>query len=171
MIRPVYTVLAGLLLAAIIVASVRLAGGGDHYDGPEARSYVVSDNAMADVDAALARAARNGKRVLLVMGANWCHDSRALAGRLGEGRLKALANERYELVFVNVGMPQEGDGHNLAIARRFGLDDLPGTPNVLVLSPDGKLLNADSATGWRNSASRSEAEIYAELERLAGDNA
>ena len=134
---------------------------------PEARSFTVSDDAMGDVDAALARAAANGKRVLLVMGANWCHDSRALAGWLESERIGALVQEKYELVFVNIGMPQQGDGHNLGIARRFGLDDLPGTPNLLVLTPEGKLVNADTATRWRNSASRSEEAIYDELERLA----
>ncbi|MEP6201475.1 MAG: hypothetical protein ABJ135_08315, partial [Marinomonas sp.] len=73
----------------------------------------------------------------------------------------------YELVFVNVGMPQKGDGHNLGIAKRFGLDDLPGTPNVLVLTPEGELLNADTATTWRDAASREEDAIYDELAALA----
>ena len=64
-------------------------------------------------------------------------------------------------------MPQTGDGHNLAIAKRFGLEDLPGTPNLLVVKPDGTLVNAETATTWRNSASRSEDEIYDELAMLA----
>lgn len=135
---------------------------------PEARVYDVRPDAMADVDAALTRAATNGKRVLLVMGANWCHDSRTLAGWLETPRLTALVAEQYELVFVNVGMPQSGDGHNLDIARRFGLTEFPGTPAVLVLTGDGQLVNPDTATSWRNAASRSEDAIYAELAALAG---
>ena len=140
----------------------------DHPDYPEATSYDVSSDAEAEVDAALARAAANGTRVLLVMGANWCHDSRALAGWLGTPRFDAMIAENYELVFVNIGMPQTGDGHNLEIARRFGLDDLPGSPNVLVLTPAGELVNADTATTWRNAASRSEDAIFEELAELAG---
>jgi thiol-disulfide isomerase/thioredoxin len=105
--------------------------------------------------------------VLLVMGANWCHDSRALAGWLETPRFAALVAERYELVFVNVGMPQTGDGHNLDIAKRFGLADFPGTPALLVLTPEGALVNADTATSWRNAATRSEDAIYAELAALA----
>ena len=134
---------------------------------PEARSYDVSRDASADVDAALERAMTSGKHVLLVMGANWCHDSRALAGWLETPRFQQLVDAEYELVFVNIGMPQTGDGHNLEIARRFGLEELPGTPNLLVLTPFGTLLNADTATTWRNAASRSEDEIYDELARLA----
>lgn len=134
---------------------------------PEARVYDVKPDAMGEVDAALARAAANGKRVLLVMGANWCHDSRAMAGWLETPRFAALVAEHYELVFVNVGMPQSGDGHNLDIARRFGLTQFPGTPAVLVLTADGKLVNPDTAAGWRNAASRSEDAIYSELAALA----
>lgn len=138
---------------------------------PEARAYVAETDAAADVDAALARAAASGKRVLLVLGANWCHDSRALAGWLETPRFAALVAERYELVFVNVGMPQTGDGHNLDMARRFGLAGMTGTPALLVLTPEGAPVNLDTAATWRNAASRSEDAIYAELAALAGQPA
>jgi hypothetical protein len=135
---------------------------------PDAKSYQVSASAMADADAALTRAAASGKRVLLVFGANWCHDSTALAGWLETPRFTALTAARYELVFVNVGMPQTGDGHNLDVARRFGLAEIRGTPALLVLTTDGKAVNLDTAASWRNAASRSEDAIFAELTALAG---
>ena len=156
--------LALMLVACASAPAPKTAASPAH---PEARSYAVKPDAAADVDAALARAADNGKRVLLVMGANWCHDSRALAGWLETPRFAALVAERYELVFVNVGLPQSGDGHNLDIAKRFGLADFPGTPALLVVTPEGALVNADTATSWRNAASRSEDAIYAELAALA----
>jgi hypothetical protein len=164
------------VIRAVIAASLALAiaacattPGSPAPAHPEARSYAVSPDAMADVDAALARAAANGKRVLLVMGGNWCHDSRALAGWLETPRFAALVADRYELVFVNVGMPQTGDGHNLAVPQRFGLGEVPGTPALLVLTAEGRPVNLDTAAGWRNAASRSEEAIYAELAALAGD--
>ncbi|QUL37764.1 thioredoxin family protein [Erythrobacter sp. JK5] len=158
-------VFAALLLAGCATVAGKVAGGAHDY--PEAESYLVSDDAEADVDAALARASENGKRVLLVMGANWCHDSRALAGWLSTERFTALIEREYELVFVNIGMPQRGDGHNLGIAQRFGLKELPGTPNLLVLTGDGKLVNAETATTWRDAASREEDAIYDELAMLS----
>ncbi|MBT8427192.1 MAG: thioredoxin family protein [Erythrobacter sp.] len=154
--------LAALLLGAC--ASTPEAPVAHH---PEARSFAVSDDAAAEVDAALERAMSSSKHVMLVMGANWCHDSRALAGWLETPRFERLVEAEYELVFVNIGMPQTGDGHNLDIAARFGLEELPGTPNLLVLTPFGTLVNGDTATTWRNAASRSEDEIYEELVRLA----
>ncbi len=164
MIRP--AIAAGLALALAACA-----GGSEPQAAapaqPEAKSFAVTPDAMGDVDAALARASANGKRVLLVMGANWCHDSRALAGWLETPRFAALTAERYEVVFVNVGMPQTGDGHNLDVAQRFGLANVPGTPALLVLTAKGQLVNADTAQSWRDAASRSEDAIFAELTALA----
>jgi thiol-disulfide isomerase/thioredoxin len=156
--RTVGTALLALALAACAHSA---APSTAHH--PEARSYDAALDADAAVDAALERAGGRGTRLLLVMGANWCHDSRALAGWLGTPRFAALVDEHFELVFVNVGMPQTDDGHNLHIARRFGIETLPGTPNLLVIAPDGTLLNAGTATSWRNAASREADAIYTEL--------
>lgn len=159
---------AAVLLAPVALSACASLPAPDAAHHPEARSYDASRSASADIDSALRRAIRNNRRVLLVMGANWCHDSRALAGWLETPRFTQLIARDYELVFVNVGMPQTGDGHNLDVARRFGIEELPGTPNVLVITPQGELVNGATATTWRNAASRSEEAIYAELERLAG---
>lgn len=155
---------AGLALALAACATTPDSAAPAH---PEAKSYAVTPDAMGDVDAALARAGANGKRVLVVMGGNWCHDSRALAGWLETPRFAALVAERYELAFVNVGLPQTGDGHNLDVPQRFGLADVPGTPALLVLTPEGKAVNLDTAASWRNAASRAEDAIFAELAALA----
>ena len=154
-----------------LFAALALAGcattGVPKADHPEARSYDAARDASAAADAALVRAAQRDTRVLVVLGANWCHDSRALAGWLETPRFAALVADKYELVFVNVGMPQTGDGHNLHIARRFGLEAMPGTPALLVLRPDGSAVNLDTAASWRNAGSRSEEAIFADLTALA----
>jgi len=161
-------VIRAAIAASLALALAACATTGDAAPAhPEARAYSVTADANADVDAALARAAATGKRVLLVLGANWCHDSRALAGWLETPRFAALTASRYEVVFVDVGVPQTGEGRNLDIAKRFGLVELPGTPALLVLTADGKALNLDTAASWRNAASRSEDAIFAELEGLA----
>ena len=157
-------VVAMLALALGACASVPQQAAAPH---PEARLYAADADAMADVDAALARASVSGKRVAVVLGANWCHDSRALAGWLETPRFAALAAAHYELVYVDVGMPQTGEGRNLEVARRFGLDELKGTPALLVLGADGRAVNLESAAKWRNAASRSEDAIYDELAALA----
>lgn len=156
--------IAALLALALAGCAATTGAGPAH---PEAATYAVTPDAMADVDAALARAAASDKRVLLVMGANWCHDSRALAGWLETPRFAALVSARYEVVYVDVGVPQTGEGRNLEIARRFGLAEIPGTPALLVLTANGRAVNLDTAASWRNAESRSEDVIFAELAALA----
>lgn len=158
--------LAGIALAftpAIVTAEAKDEAAADKAAHPEARPYDPAQNAAAAVDAALARASERGTLALVVLGANWCHDSRALAGWLAADRFRQLTDDKFEVVYVNVGMPQTGDGYNLDIAARFGLDEMKGTPALFVVDPGGEVLNPDSAASWRNAASRSEDEIFEEL--------
>jgi thiol-disulfide isomerase/thioredoxin len=134
---------------------------------PDAASFDASADAGKQVEDALARSRASGKEVLLVMGANWCHDSRALAGWLAMPRFQQLVAEKYELVFVDVGSPQTGEGRNLEIARRYGIE-VEKTPTVLILSSADELLNPRTAKRWNNSSRHSEDEIYAQLAEPAG---
>lgn len=130
---------------------------------PEARPFDESAAAAAAVDAALVRAQLADKRVILVLGANWCHDSRGLAGWFAEPRFAAMLDAKYELVYVDVGHRDR----NLDIARRFGIKTIKGTPTVLVLSSVGVLLNRKSAPQWRDAASREEDYIFAYFDQFA----
>lgn len=119
-------------------------------------AYDAARDATADVETALDLSAENETLGLIVMGANWCHDSRALAGHFAEGRLATLIEEKYELVYVDVGQKNR----NIDIAKSFGLANIVGTPTIIVTASDGSVLNLDTAPSWRNAASRSEADIY-----------
>lgn len=128
---------------------------------PSAALFDNAATAAVDVEIALAQAAVNGKRVIVVMGANWCHDSTGLAGWFETPRFQAMLREKYEIVYVEVGTPQTGKGRNLEIAKRFGIKKVKSTPLVLVLSSNGERLNSkQDASRWRNAASRSENAIF-----------
>lgn len=128
---------------------------------PEARPFVETANAISDVDIALAAAVTDDDKVIVIMGANWCHDSRSLAGLFTTPRFAEMLNGRYKVVYVDVGTPQTGKGRNLDVAKRFGIKKVKGTPLVMVLSADGKLLNSKKdAASWRNAASRSEQAVF-----------
>jgi hypothetical protein len=128
---------------------------------PQAPVYLAERNAQADVDGALTDAKVSGKTVIVIMGANWCHDSIALAGWLHTPRFMSMMRDRYAIVYVDVGTPQLGKGRNLDIAKRVGIRKVKNTPLVMLLSADGRLLNSKKdAANWRNAASRSEDDIY-----------
>lgn len=145
------------LFLAIGLSLSSLAAEPSH---PQAQLYDATRDARADVSAALARAKASNKRVILVMGANWCHDSKALAGWFESARFKAMLTPLYEIVYIDVGKPQRREGRNIEIARGFGIKKIKGTPTVLILSSEGALLNKKDAPTWRNAASRSEDDIF-----------
>jgi thiol-disulfide isomerase/thioredoxin len=127
-------------------------------------AYDASRDAMADVDAALARSAARDAKVVVVLGANWCPDSRGLAWRLRQPEVEGLIAGGYELVYVDVGFMNR----NIDVAQRFGLEGIKGTPTVLVLSPEGALLNADSVETWRTASQRSVDEVRDYFAQWAG---
>ena len=142
-------------------ASKTVVAHDDHDNDP--RPYDENSNAMLDVDAALMAAAANDKKVLVVLGANWCHDSRGLAAKFQKPEAASLIEEAYELVYVDVGQRDR----NLNIGARFGVPTLYGTPTVLILSSDGILLNTDSVHDWRTAYSKPYDETLAYFQSFA----
>jgi len=131
----------------------------DHHDD-EPRPFDSEANAWADLNTTLMAAKTNGKMSLVVMGANWCHDSRGLASHFEDTEFRTqYIDPYYEQVYIDVG---EKD-RNIDIAHKFGLEAIVGTPTVFFVTSDGDVLNLDDATGWRNSASRSREDIIASL--------
>lgn len=117
---------------------------------PEPRPFDEKADAATDVDAAMATARREGKNVILVLGANWCHDSRGLAKKFNHPRLAPIIEKSFVVAYVDVGRRDR----NLEIAKRFGVAALVGTPTVLILDADGTLLNRDSVHDWTTAYSR-----------------
>ncbi|HVV66304.1 MAG TPA: thioredoxin family protein [Rhizomicrobium sp.] len=101
--------------------------------------YDTKADADAAVDAAIARARKSGKLVLIDLGGNWCPDCRILAGLMELPEMRAFLKAHYELVSVDVGRFDR----NLQIPARYGITRrLEGVPAVLIATPEGKLLDA-----------------------------
>jgi hypothetical protein len=126
-----------------------------------ANPYDADADAEAQLSGAIARATIGNKRVVIVMGANWCHDSRDLAKWMHSSRFRDMLTPQYEVVFIDVGIPQTGKGRNLQIAKRYGIKKMKKTPLVLVVTPAGKRLNSKKdAIGWNNASSRNEDDVF-----------
>ncbi len=147
------------------VVDAAVPGGHDHHDD-DPRPFDETRNASADVDAALAAAKVSGKKPLLVLGGNWCHDSRGLAAKFEQPELAAVIADHYELVWVDVGHRDR----NLHIAARFGVAELYGTPTVLILSPEGALLNRESVHDWKTADSKPYDETLDYFRHFTHDN-
>ena len=141
----------------------------------DSRPYDPNLDAQAAVDAALARAAAEDKLVLVKMGGNWCPDCRVLSGMMEVDGIGALLEERFEVVKVDVGRPvagETGDGFagyekNREIAERFGQAAFEGVPTLLIVTPDGEVLNADEPSIFRNARDRDPQDLADYLYRYA----
>jgi thiol-disulfide isomerase/thioredoxin len=102
------------------------------------------DASEADVDAAIeaafADAARDGKRVIVDLGGNWCSWCRSLAGVMELPEVAPFIEQNFEIVFVNVSTAQGLTDQNLHVLRRFGIDEIGGVPWLVVVEPDGRVL-------------------------------
>lgn len=147
----------------LVRLAMRAAETDDSLDDDEPRPFDEETDAMQAVDAALLAAKANGKRPLLIFGGNWCHDSRGLAKKFEVEPLRSLIASNYVPVWVDVGHRDK----NLGVASRFGVEKLLGTPTVLILSPGGELLNAESVHDWRNADSKTLEEAIDYFESFA----
>lgn len=142
-----------LAVACTSVTHVPIASAAEH---PEALLFEADRDAQADVDKALAQGAAEDKITLVVMGANWCHDSRALAGWFStDDDIIEVLDRDFVVAYVDVAHKNR----NIDVAQRFGIDSIVGTPTVVMVASDGTVLNRETAVTWRNSASRTKAEI------------
>ena len=117
---------------------------------PDGRLFQPSVDPLADVQQALGRADDGDRLALVVLGANWCHDSRALASRLQRPPLAELIQQHYELVFVDVGFLDKGR----AVVQQFGVPQFYATPTVLIIDPSNRaLLNDEDRHIWGNAYS------------------
>ena len=111
---------------------------------------------------ALATAAVLHRHAVIVFGADWCHDSRALGKLLTSDVFKAEFGSRFAVTFIDVGKPQTGEGRNLQLVKQLGGKNLKSTPALFVLRADGKVLNGTKdAVSWRNAESRGDQTILA----------
>ena len=101
--------------------------------------YEANADAKAEIKEALAKAARNHQRVILVFGGNWCYDCHVLDQAFHEPDIAPLVTKNFQVVHVDIG----DDGQkNSDLAQKYEIPVERGVPALAVLAPDGKLVYA-----------------------------
>ena len=133
---------AGLSVAGMVHASEHVSVDDSMVSAANSGElYLPSEDAMADLSAALDAARKSNRLLLVMMGANWCHDSRALASRVYEEPLGTTINEHYETLFVDVGYLENGRD----VITSLGSHVYYATPTVLIVDPvSGQVINASN---------------------------
>ncbi|AOD16190.1 thioredoxin family protein [Xanthomonas fragariae] len=123
-------------------------------------------DASAQLRHALAAAKKAHKPTLVIFGANWCHDCRALDTSLHTAKNAPLISKSFVVVKVDVG----NFDHNLDISQRYGDPIQKGIPAAVVVSPAGKLLYTTRAGELANARKMSDDGIYQFFDHVAHAN-
>ncbi|MEO8936714.1 MAG: thioredoxin family protein [Burkholderiaceae bacterium] len=119
--------------------------------------YDESADPQEDLQIALANARKEHKRVLVVFGANWCADCRALDQEFhAGGKTAALVAARYGVVKVDVGRFDR----NLDFVKLYGDPIGKGIPSVVVVTPTNEVVYQTRAGELADARSMGADGIY-----------
>jgi thiol:disulfide interchange protein len=133
---------------------------------PAAKLYPDAAAADADISAAVAQAGREGKRVLVDFGGDWCTDCKVLDVNMRRPENATLLSQRFVVVHVNVG--ERGITTNFDVAKRFGIPLKKGVPALAVLDSNGRLVHAQKAGEFENMRAMDPASVHDFLVRWSG---
>jgi protein disulfide-isomerase len=118
--------------------------------------YDEAADAKATVAQGLVAARADHLPLLIIFGANWCEDCRALDEALNTGKNAKLIAREFRVVKIDVG----NFDHNLDVAAAYGNPIKLGIPAAVVVSPDNKVLYATAGGELANARRMSESGIY-----------
>lgn len=127
-----------VLIAAVLLSTLSFA----QTKKEEVHIYNPKANAQADIDAAVAKAKKEGKHVFVQVGGNWCvwcirfHD---LVDSTPE--LKKFLTDNYEVVLVNYSP----ENKNEALLKKLSNPGRFGFPVFLILDGKGKLIHTQNS--------------------------
>lgn len=99
--------------------------------------YPADVDAHAEIQEAEEKAAKQHKRLLLVVGANWCFDCHVLDLAFHSPQLQPIIAANYEIVHIDIGP----DGKkNADVLQQFDVSTDKGVPAVVVAESDGKVV-------------------------------
>lgn len=155
------------LAAVLLVLALGVTGCARRSAVPPAEARPFDEHAVAEQDIAVAlrEAQTTRRRVLLVFGANWCGDSRAMYGRLTADPVVApVVRDHYVMVLVDVG-PRHGPKWDAAVVQQYGRPFAGrGIPALVVLDADGRQLTTQASNPLRDSDHRHPRKVRRFLE-------
>jgi len=101
--------------------------------------YSETANPAADIAAALVRARREHKRVLLDFGGNWCGDCQVLDIYYHQSPNAELLAKSFIVVHINIGHMDK----NVDVAKKYNVPITKGVPALAIIDAHGNLLYSE----------------------------
>ncbi|HOY70825.1 MAG TPA: thioredoxin family protein [Methylotenera sp.] len=115
------------------------------------KPYNEHANAKAVIEQAASEAKLQKKPMIIIFGANWCPDCRAVSNAIENGKDATKIAKEFKIVKVNVG----DFNKNIEVANSYGNPIAGGIPGAAILTFDHKLLYVthpgELSTAIRNS--------------------
>ncbi len=127
-------------------------------DGP----YNETADAKLDIKQALTAATEAKTPVIVVFGANWCGDCKALDLAMKNGANAPLFSRDFKIVKIDVGRFDK----NVDVAKSYGVPLEKGIPAVVILSAKNEVLYATKDGELANARTRGDKGIYEFFKRV-----
>ena len=123
--------------------------------------YSEKADAHAEIREALEKATAEGKRVIVVFGANWCYDCHVLDTAFHRSDLAPILSANYEVVHVDIGKGEK----NQDLMKQYEVPMKRGIPGLAVLDADGKLVYSQKNGEFENARALAPKDFLAFLNR------
>jgi thiol:disulfide interchange protein len=154
-------------LAFFLLTAALALGAAPEYPAMGPDIYDAKADGGKKVDAALAQAGAEHKRVLLDFGANWCIWCRRLHAVFeNDPAVSSKVQAGYVLVYVDVNT-RHGDRRNAAIVEKYGHPTKKGIPALVILDSDGRPLVTEDTEDLGDDKAYSPEKVAAFLQRWA----
>jgi len=101
--------------------------------------YSETSDATADIAAALVRARREHKRIILDFGGNWCGDCQVLDIYYHQSPNAEILAKSFIVVHINIGHMDK----NVDVAKKYHVPITKGVPALAVIDAHGNLLYSE----------------------------
>ena len=137
------------LFHCFIFAAASMAAGEDTKILPN-YVFIPTERPILQAETALSKALAENKYALIVLGAQWCHDSVGLAVNFSTDEMQSVLTARYITQFIDVAYLED----RRDITNLVGYPNYFATPTVLIVDPaSNTVINMDSLKEWQSADS------------------
>ncbi|MCU1321066.1 MAG: thioredoxin family [Acidobacteriaceae bacterium] len=154
------TLLRTALLALVVAPAANLVAQGPTPIGKK-HIYLTEANAKADIAAAIAKARKEHKRIILDFGGDWCGDCQVLDIYFRQSPNADLLAKHFVLVHVDIGRYD----NNTDVAKKYKIPLEKGVPALAVLNSSGTLLYSQENKEFEHMASMTPQSVTEFLNR------
>jgi len=159
-----FKLLTPMFFIGIIIVSPSITFASDDKKVLPDNVFTPAENPLMQAKTALRNAEAENKYALIVLGAQWCHDSVGLAERFSGEQMQSVLDGRFVTQFIDVGYLQD----RRDITTLVGYPHYFATPTVLIVDPiSNAIVNIDSLKVWQSADS---VELQEYVERFASFN-